>query len=275
MTDANDDPIARFAAERTARALAYPGNAAFGQVSADWTRHAFAEHYMYNWSWMGRPAIQLPADIMAMTEIIWAVKPDLIIETGIAHGGSLVMSASMLALIDMAEALERGETLDPSQPSRRVVAVDIDIRAHNREAIEAHPMANRILMIEGSSLDPTVIAKVAAAVGGARRVLISLDSNHTHDHVLGELRAYAPFTSKGSYCVVFDTIIEDLPKDFFPDRPWNPGDSPRTAIAAFRQECEAQDLKGMDGAPLRLEVDPEIDGKLVLTAAPGGFLRRV
>ena len=268
-----DDPIAGFRAERAARIAGYPSDAGFAAASAAFTRAAFERHYMYNFEALGRPIIQLPADVMAISEIIWATKPDLIVETGIAHGGSVVHSAAQLALLELAEAAETGGVVDPARPRRRVVAVDIDIRAHNRAALDAHPLRSRITLLEGSSLDPAIVAEVTALAHEAKRVMVCLDSMHTHQHVLGELRAYAPLVSPGAYCVVFDTIIEDLPPGFFPDRPWNPGDSPRTAIAAFAKECAAG-LTALDGAPLHLELDPEIDAKLMTTAAPGGFLRR-
>ena len=164
--------------------------------------------YSYNFSWLGLPVIQYPQDIVAVQELIWQVKPDLIIETGIAHGGSLIMSASMLALLDYCDAVESGRLLDPAQPVRRVIGIDIDIRAHNRTAIEAHPMANRIDMIQGSSIAAETIDKVHDIASGSDRILVVLDSNHTHDHVLAELEAYAPLTGKDSYCIVFDTVVE-------------------------------------------------------------------
>jgi cephalosporin hydroxylase len=166
--------------------------------------------YSYNFTSLGRPVIQYPQDMVAVQELIWKVKPDLIIETGIAHGGSLIMSASMLALLDMCEAIESGTVLDPKNSKRKVLGLDIDIRQHNREAIEAHPMSSRIQMIQGSSIAPEVVEQVKSVAKNYKRVLVSLDSNHTHDHVLAELEAYAPLTSVGSYCVVFDTIVEDM-----------------------------------------------------------------
>src|SRR5450759_1002989 len=178
--------------------------------SRAWISRIAKHKYTYNFSWLGRPIIQLPQDIIAMQEIIWSVKPDLIIETGIAHGGSLIFSASMLELNAACGGPQNAE----------VLGVDIDIRVHNREAIEAHPMAKRISMIQGSSVGPDIIEQVKAKAAGKQRVLVCLDSNHTHDHVLAELEAYAPLTSVGSYCVVFDTVIEDMPAEMFPDRPW-------------------------------------------------------
>ena len=165
--------------------------------------------YSYNFSWMDRPIIQYPQDIVAMQELIFEVKPDLIIETGIAHGGSLVFSASLLALLDMTDAIETGTTINPAQSTRKVLGIDIDIRAHNRAAIEAHPMASRIQMIQGSSIAPDIIEQVKQIAKNYSRILICLDSNHTHDHALAELEAYASLTSVGSYCVVFDSVIED------------------------------------------------------------------
>jgi len=223
-----------------------------------------AEHrYSYNFAWMGRPIIQYPQDMVAMQELIWRVRPDLIIETGIAHGGSLMLSASMLALLDYCDAIESNEMLDPSKPKRRVVAVDIDIRAHNHAAIAAHPLANRIDMIQGSSIAPDVIEQVKAAAQGYRNVLVCLDSNHTHEHVLAELEAYAPLVTVGSYCIAFDTVIEDMPADSFPDRPWGIGDNPKTAVREFVQKHS------------EFEIDFQIDHKLLISVAPEGYLKRV
>jgi cephalosporin hydroxylase len=219
--------------------------------------------YSYNFAWLGRPIIQYPQDMVAMQELIWQIKPDLIIETGIAHGGSLIFSASMLALLDMCEAIESGITLDPRQSKRKVLGIDIDIRAHNRAAIEAHPMASRIQMIQGSSIAPEIIEQVKQAAQGYQRVLVCLDSNHTHDHVLAELEAYAPLTSVGSYCVVFDTIVEDMPAEMFPDRPWAPGNNPKTAVWEYLKTHP------------EFEIDKSIPHKLLITVAPDGYLKRV
>jgi cephalosporin hydroxylase len=218
--------------------------------------------YSYNFEWLGRPIIQYPQDIVAMEELVWEVKPDLIIETGIAHGGSLIFSASMLALLDMCEAIEKKQGLDPAQSKRKVLAVDIDIRAHNRAAIEAHPMASRIQMIQGSSVAPDIVAQIKAIAADYSRILVCLDSNHTHEHVLEELKAYAPLVSEGSYCVVFDTIVEDLPSDSFPDRPWGPGNNPKTAVWEFLKTHP------------EFEIDKSIDNKLLISVAPDGFLKR-
>lgn len=232
-------------------------------LSRIWVREITRHKWAYNFSWLGRPAIQFPNDAWAMQELIWKIKPDLIIETGIAHGGSLVFSASMLAQLDICDAIEAGEIIDPKVSRRRVLGVDIDIRAHNRAAIEAHPMASRIQMIEGSSIDPEVIEQVKQVAKGYQRILVCLDSNHTHNHVLAELEAYAPLLSVGSYCVVFDTIIEDMPTDMFSDRPWGKGNNPKTAIWEY--------LKSHP----EFEIDKSIQHKLLITVAPDGFLKRV
>ncbi|MBD9418079.1 cephalosporin hydroxylase family protein [Achromobacter sp. ACM04] len=233
-----------------------------GSKTSSWLQTANGQKYSYHFDWLGLPIIQYPQDIVAMQELIWAVKPDLIIETGIARGGSLVFSASMLALLDMADAIETGTTIDPRKSKRKVLGVDIDIRDHNRTAIEAHPMATRIQMIQGSSIAPETVAQVLAAAAGYERILVCLDSNHTHEHVLAELEAYAPLTSPGSYCVVFDTVIEDLPASMFPDRPWGPGNNPKTAVWEY--------LK----SHAEFEIDRTIPDKLQITVAPDGFLKR-
>jgi cephalosporin hydroxylase len=219
--------------------------------------------YSYNFSALGRPIIQYPQDMVAMQEIIWKVRPDLIIETGIAHGGSLIMNASMLAMLDLCDAIESGDTIAPSRSKRKVLGIDIDIREHNREAIEAHPMASRIQMIQGSSISPEIIAQVKGVAKDYKCILISLDSNHTHDHVLAELEAYAPLTSVGSYCVVFDTIVEDMPSDMFPDRPWGPGNNPKTAVWEYLKEHPG------------FAIDRQLDHKLLISVAPDGWLKRV
>ncbi|MHB1669638.1 cephalosporin hydroxylase family protein [Thiomonas sp.] len=231
--------------------------------------------YSYNFSFLGRPIIQYPQDMVAMQELIWQIKPDLIIETGIAHGGSLIMNASMLAMLDYCEAVEAGRMLDPQATKRRVLGIDIDIRAHNRAAIEAHPMSHRIDMIQGSSIAAEVIAQVHDIARNYTRVLVSLDSNHTHEHVLAELEAYAPLVSKDSYCCVFDSIIEDLPDEMYPDRPWSKGNNPKTAIWEYLRRLTEEGRNAADGAPLAFEIDKSIENKLLITVAPDGYLKRV
>lgn len=245
------------------------------QSTLTWMGQANAHKYSYHFEWMGRPIIQYPQDIVGMQELIWQIKPDLIIETGIAHGGSLIFSASQLAQLDLCEAIEVGTMIDPKTSRRKVLGIDIDIRAHNRTAIEAHPMVSRIQMIEGSSVDPKVIEQVRQIAQGYDRVLVCLDSNHTHAHVLAELEAYAPLVTEGSYCVVFDTIVEDMPKAMFPDRPWGPGDNPKTAVWEYLRLLDTEGRMGADGTPLQFEIEIAIQNKLLITVAPDGYLRRV
>jgi cephalosporin hydroxylase len=218
---------------------------AMAAAADDFMRKSIAHRYSYNFSWLGIPIIQYPQDVMALQEIMWADRPDVVIETGVAHGGSAVFFASMLELLG-------GGT---------VIAIDIDIRPHNRAAIEAHPLAKRIVLVEGSSTDPRVVATVEEKTRGARRVLVVLDSNHTHDHVARELDLYSPFVRRGGHLAVLDTIVERLPGP--PDRPWGPGNSPGSAVEAFLAKND------------RFVVDAEVSGKLLITVAPGGYLRCV
>ncbi len=257
------DPIKEFEQERQEIIRELGKDQDIAAASNEWMRRVNAKKYSYTFTSLGRPIIQYPQDMVAMQELIWQTKPDLIIETGIAHGGSLIMSAAALAMLDICEAIEAGKNIDPSKSERKVLGVDIDIRAHNKAAIEAHPMASRIEMIQGSSIESEIIEKVKMIAGRYKRVLVCLDSNHTHEHVLAELEAYAPLVSKDSYCVVFDTVIEDLPADMFGDRPWAPGDNPKTALHAY--------LKSHP----EFEIDKSIDHKLLVSVAPDGFLKRI
>lgn len=256
------DPIQQFAQERRQQIAGYPRDAAFTAQSQAWLEASMRRRYVYNYDWLGRPIIQYPQDMVAMQELVWSTRPDLIIETGIAHGGSLVLSASLLAMLDYCDAVEAGTALDPKASKRKVLGLDIDIRSHNREAIESHPLAHKIDMIQGSSISPEVIAKVHAYARGYQRIMVCLDSNHTHEHVLAELHAYAPLTSVGCYCVVFDTFVEDMPSDLFPDRPWAPGDNPKTAVHSYLKKQS------------NFEIDAAISQKLQVTVAPDGFLKR-
>lgn len=239
-------PQQAFAEECQAEIRDQGNNAALRELAQTFYNESAKHKYTYHFSWMGRPIIQLPQDMVAMQELIWAHKPDLIIECGIAHGGSIIYYASMMELVGHGE----------------VLGIDRDIRPHNREAIENHPMAKRISMIEGSSIDPAVVEQVRALAEG-KKVIVVLDSNHTHEHVLAELRAYAPMVSQGSYCVVMDTVVEDMPEDAFPDRPWGVGDNPRTAVWAYLKESED------------FVIDAAIHDKLLITVARDGYLRRV
>ena len=219
--------------------------------------------YSYNFEWMSRPIIQYPQDIVATQEIIWKVKPDLIIEAGIAHGGSLVLSASMLTLLDYCDSVDSGLPLDPKKPYRKVIGVDIDIREHNLKALDNHPMRNKMDLVEGSSIDAEIINKVHELSKGYRSVMVFLDSNHTHDHVLSELNAYAKLVTKDSYCVVFDSVIEDLPDESFENRSWGVGNNPKTAVWEF--------LKSNSD----FEIDKNLEDKLVITVAPDGYLKKI
>ena len=253
----------QFASEREERLRLFASDPTLNTLAHDWIFHSMQQKYLYNFDWLGRPIIQYPEDMVAVQELIWTVRPTLIIETGIAHGGSLVLSASMLALLDYCDAVESGRTLDPKATKRRVVGIDIDIREHNRRAIEAHPMSHMISMVEGSSIDPETVAEVRRFAVGHDKVMVFLDSNHTHEHVLQELRDYGTMTSVGSYCVVFDTFVEDMPPKYFPDRPWDKGNSPKTAVHEFVSEDD------------RFVIDRAIDQKLLITVAPSGYLKRV
>jgi len=241
----------------------YPLDLEWKKLSDEWLYKAFKKKYMYNFESLGRPIIQTPVDMIAIQEIIWEIKPDLIIETGIAHGGSLIMSASMLAMLDICEAIDSEENFNPKESKRKVLGIDIDIRKHNREAIEKHPMFSRIQMIEGSSISPQIIKQVEQEAKNYKKILVCLDSNHTHEHVLAELKAYAPLTSVGSYCVVFDTIVEDMPQDTYPDRSWGPGNNPKTAVYEYLKTNS------------KFEIDKTIQNKLLITVAPNGYLKRV
>lgn len=256
------NPYEQFKLECSDEIRAQGGDSDIIQATRAWMDRANAHKYSYHFEWLGRPIIQYPQDIAAMQELIWQVKPDLIIETGIAHGGSLIFSASMLALLDMCDAVESGVPCDPKQSRRKVLGLDIDIRLHNRDAIETHPMASRIQMIQGSSIAPEVVEHVRRIATDYSRVLVCLDSNHTHAHVLAELEAYAPLVSPGSYCVVFDTVIDDMPADTFPDRPWGRGNNPKTAVREYIMTHP------------EFEIDADIHHKLLITVAPEGYLKR-
>jgi len=221
---------------------------ALREISLEWTERASRGRYSYHFTWMGRPIIQLPTDIVALQELVWKVKPDLVIETGIARGGSLIFYAALLELIG-------GEG--------RVLGIDIDIRKHNRNEIEQHPMSQRISMLQGSSISPEIMRNVHEYARAAKRVMVVLDSNHTHEHVLEELRLYSPLVKKGSYLVVLDTIVEDMPADFVVDRPWGKGNNPKTAVTEFLRESP------------RFEIDQHYENKLLITYGPSGYLKCV
>lgn len=255
-------PEQQFEAERQQMLTDYLHDKPFQELSRDWLQASMSKRYVYNYDWMGRPIIQYPQDMVAIQQLVWSVRPDLIIETGIAHGGSLILSASLLALLDMCDAIDAGVSIDPKLSHRKVIGVDIDIRPHNRAAIEAHPMSSRIEMIQGSAIAPEVVDQVRASANGYKKVMVFLDSMHTHDHVIGELDAYGSMVSAGSYCVVFDTFVDDMPPKFFADRPWDVGNNPKTAVKQWLVDHPD------------FVVDKEMEARLMVTVAPGGFLKR-
>jgi cephalosporin hydroxylase len=241
------NPVQEFIQERIERVKENEKNKALQEAAHSFNTESNKARYSYNFSWMGRPIIQYPQDMIAMQEIIWDIRPDLIIETGIAHGGSLIYYASLLELIGHGE----------------VLGIDIDIRKHNRAEIEKHPMVKRIHMIEGSSISNETIEKVKDHAKGKQKIIVCLDSNHTHEHVLEEMRTYSPFVNVGSYLIVFDTIVQHLPDNYIPNRPWGPGNNPMTAVDEF--------LKWNNN----FSTDESIDNKLLISVAPKGYLKRV
>jgi len=242
-----EDDRALFEEEKIENAESMSKNQEIVRMGVDFIDKTAPYKYCYNFSWLGLPIIQFPQDILAMQEIIWKIKPDLIIETGIARGGSMILYASILELIGKGE----------------VLGVEIHLEKHHKKAIEEHPLSHRIKMIEGSSTAPEVIDQIKEIVKDKKKVLVFLDSHHTHDHVLEELKLYSPFITKGSYLVAFDTVVEDLPADFVKNRPWGKGNNPKTAVKEF--------LKDND----EFKVDKDLENKLVITVAPGGYLKKV
>jgi len=269
------EPAEAFRKDRRARVSENACNEPLLESSRRFLVESIRAEYSYNFEWLSRPIIQYPQDIVAIQELIWRVKPDLVIETGVAHGGSVIFTASLLALLDYCDAVQTGQTIDPRAPKRKVLGIDIDIRSHNRVAIEAHPLAHRIEMIEGSSISPRITAQVFEKAKDFSRILVCLDANHTHNHVLAELDIYAKLVSQDSYCVVFDTIIDRLPDNMFADRPWGRGNNPTTAIQHFLSRLDAEPVVACDGQRLNFEVDAQIDNKLLISVAPGGYLRRI
>lgn len=240
-------PLDLFYEERKKRLADQGRDGPLRRAGRDFLRESLRSGYSYNFSWLGRPVIQYPQDLMALQEIIWRVKPRLIIETGIAHGGSIIFSASMLELLG-------GDGL--------VLGIDIDIRAHNRPLILGHPLAHRLRLVEAGSLDEAAAAEARQLAERGGPVMVILDSDHTHQHVLAEMRLYGPLVSPGSYMVVFDGLVEDFPEAVAPGRPWGPGNNPLSAIREF--------LSGAD----EFEIDREMEDKLMITAAPSGYLQK-
>ena len=248
-----ENPLKKYRLDVFERAKSYQKNKKLQQAYQAFLVEFVKAKYAYNFFWLGVPVIQAPQDLQAWQEIIWEVKPDLIIETGIAYGGSLIFNASMLAILEVCGKIDKGN----------VLGIDIDIRPHNKEAILAHPLSKKITMLEGSSIDDEIIARVREFAKDKKRVLVCLDSNHTHEHVLAELRAYAPLVNVGSYCIVGDTGIEDTPDEAFSDRPWGKGNNPKTAVWEYLKENS------------NFKIDKTMDSKLILTGSPDGFLKRV
>ena len=213
-------------------------------LGTNFQQSASKNYYSYNFDWLGLPIIQYPQDMVAVQEIIWKTKPDFIIETGVARGGSLVLSASILHLLNS-----------------NGIVVGVDIRPHNRKAIEAHPLAHRIKLIQGSSIDKLTVDQIKGFIKPKHKVMVILDSNHTHAHVLKELELYSSLVTENCYLVVMDTAIEDMPEDYFSDRPWGRGDNPKTAVHEFLESSD------------RFEIDESIHNKLLITAAPDGYLK--
>lgn len=260
-------PLEQFKQDMVKRVSSYKRNTSLQKAS----KEIFEEigigkaDYVYNFFWLGVPIIQIPQDLQAMQEIIWEVKPNLIIETGIAWGGSLIYSASMLAILETCGVIENGH----------VLGIDIDIRPHNKKALNAHPLSKKLTMLEGSSVDKDIIEKVSLFTKNYKKIMVCLDSNHTHDHVLSELEVYAPFVNVGSYCIVGDTIIEDAPQEMVSHRPWGKGNNPKTAVWEYLRRLKEEGRKASDGSQLNFEIDKTIEHKIVLTGSPDGFLKRV
>lgn len=242
------NPEQQFREEVAGNIAGLRGDTDLQGMSRVWIREIARHRYAYNFTWLGRPIIQFPQDMVAIQEIVWRTQPDLIVETGVAHGGSLIHSASLLHLLG---------------GNGRVVGVDIDIRPHNRVEIERHPLAGRIDLVQGSSVTLETIEEVRRLANGRKRIMVILDSNHTHEHVLAELELYSPLVSKGNYLVVMDTIIEDMPAGSFPGRPWDKGNNPKTAVNRFLKTNS------------RFRIDRDMEAKLLITVAPDGYLECV
>lgn len=243
------DPKTEFQMQREADVEAMGQDSELREKSIEWMIHADKYKYTYNYNWMGRPIIKFPNDMVIQQEIMWELKPDLVIETGIAHGGSIIFTAAMMEMMGI-----EGE----------VVGIDIDIREHNKDEILNHPMNKRITMYEGNSVSPDMVERVRRHTEGKSTVMVILDSLHSHDHVYKELKAYADMTSIGSYCILPDTFIEFFPKGFYSDtRPWDVGDNPHTAMMQYLSENSD------------FEIDSARTHKAMITETIDGYLRRV
>jgi cephalosporin hydroxylase len=252
------DDSKQFAVECSNEVSDQGQNTKLRELSNQWINEAAKHNYSYHFEWLGRPIIQHPQDMIAVQQILWEIQPDVVIETGIARGGSLIYSASILELIAQCGGPQ----------AAKVVGIDIDIREHNRTAVEAHPMFKRIEMIQGSSVDDHVVAEVKTHVKPGDKVVVFLDSNHSHQHVMDELAAYSPLVTENSYCVVFDTIVEDMPDFDLSHRPWGVGDNPKTAVFEFIKSQTKTCVPAF-------EIDEEIENKILISVAPSGFLKRI
>lgn len=248
MTAEHADDRADFRARQRECAESLADDAKVADLNRELTIASDQHGYSYVWQWLGLPIIQMPTDVVAIQEIVWRERPNVIVETGIARGGSVILHCSILQLIG----------------AGRVIAVDIDIRPHNRAAIEEHPLSHRATLVEGSSIDPDIVATIRDQIDPADRVMVVLDSNHTHDHVLAELRLYSPMVTAGQFLVVADTVVEDLPPQEHRPRPWGPGNNPKTAVTRFLAENTGQ-----------FEVDAFSNNKLLMSSSSGGYLRRL
>lgn len=247
------NPLKQYRLNVVKRAASYQKNTKLQQAWQIFHKELVKVNYAYNFFWLGVPILQLPQDLQTIQEIIWELKPDLIIETGIAWGGSIIFSASLLVLLEACGKIQNGQ----------VIGIDIDIRPHNKKAILTHPLGKKIIMFEGSSIDKKIIQKVTRLAKNKKRILVCLDSNHTHNHVLAELKAYAPLVSIGSYCIVNDTGIEDLPRGATSNRPWGKGNNPRTAVREFLKENK------------NFKIDKLLEAKLIITGSHDGYLKRI
>lgn len=246
--------INNFQKDTVVRLQSNSKNSKLKKLANSFLKESVKSKYTYNFNWLGVPIIQLPQDIIATQEIIWNVQPDLIIETGIAHGGSLILSASLLANLNY---------INPIKTKRLVVGVDIDIRRNNKNIIKNHPLSRFIKMVEGSSIDEVIFDKVKKISSKFKKILVILDSNHTGDHVYNELNFYSQLVSKNSYCIVCDTLIEDMPKDFYPDRSWGKGNNPKTAIKNFLKVNK------------KFKIDQMVDNKILISMSKNGYLKKI
>ena len=237
----------------------------FKSISKKWMEESIKTNYSYHFEWLGRPIIQYPQDIIAMQNLIWSIKPDMIVETGIARGGSIIFYASILKLI----------SLSGINKNSKVIGIDVDIRKHNKSSILSHSMSKNIDMIEGSSTDTKIIDKVKKKIKNAKKILVILDSNHTHDHVFEELKLYGPLVSKGSYMVVFDTIIDDLPNKFSKNRPWSKKNNPKTAVVKYLKELKKGKIFDEKGKKLNFKIDNYYQDQNLITVAQSGFLKKI